>query len=61
MRRQALRLCHTLGMSLALFALCAALGACSGWKPFEPPVADEIPEGSGLLSGEDGEFVIFRR
>ena len=33
----------------------------SQWKPFKPPVPTEIPEGPGLLSGEDGEFVIYRK
>jgi len=61
MRSQTLRLCHALGVSLAVLAVCTTLGACSGWKPFEPPVAEEIPDGPGLFSGEDGEFVIFRR
>lgn len=28
MRGQTLRLCHTLGIFLALFALCATLGVC---------------------------------
>lgn len=55
------RLFHAVGVFLVVLALCATLGACAGWSPFEPPVAEEIPDGPGLLSGEDGEFVIFRR
>ena len=54
-------LCTRAGIVLAVLAVCATLGACAGWKPLEPPVADEIPEGPGSFSGEDGEFVIFRR
>jgi len=47
--------------ALGLLALVVALGAC-GAKPLPQPLpADEIPEGGGLLSGEDGEFVIFER
>lgn len=46
---------------LAVGALLAALSACAG-KPLEPTkVVDEIPEGPGVFSGEDGEFVIYRR
>ncbi|MGI9420478.1 MAG: hypothetical protein ACR2RA_21870 [Geminicoccaceae bacterium] len=38
------------------------LGACAGGEPREPTkVVDEIPSGQGILSGEDGEFVIYRR
>ena len=50
-----------LGISVALLTVCATLSACAGWDSFEPPVANEIPEGPGALSGEDGEFVILRR
>ncbi len=61
MRGQIRKLCHMLGISVALLTVCATLSACAGWDSFEPPVANEIPEGPGALSGEDGEFVILRR
>ncbi len=33
---------------------------CANVKPFDyQPTADEIKPGPGLLSGEDGEFVIW--
>ena len=43
--------------------LCALLSACSGveMKPGDQPRnAREIREGPGMLTGADGEFVIFR-
>jgi hypothetical protein len=36
------------------------LAACAA-EPFDYTPADEIPPGPGLLSGADGEFVIYRR
>jgi hypothetical protein len=47
--------------SIVLVAVLLSLSACSNIKPFEPPVASEIPNGPGLLSGNDGEFTIFRK
>ncbi len=35
------------------------LGACAEMKPLEYTEIHEIPPGPGLLSDEDGEFVIF--
>ncbi len=47
---------------LPLFALTGGmlllLGACAELKPLEYTEIHEIPPGPGLLSGEDGEFVI---
>ncbi len=46
-----------------IFALAGGmlllLGACAEMKPLEYTEIHEIPPGPGLLSGEDGEFVIF--
>ncbi len=39
--------------------LLLVLGACAGVKPLEYTEIHESPPGPGLLSGEDGEFVIF--
>lgn len=47
------------GLTAAMLLL--ALLACAGGEPLEPTRADEIPPGPGLFSGEDGEFVIYRR
>ncbi|MDH3658539.1 MAG: hypothetical protein OEU92_00700 [Alphaproteobacteria bacterium] len=39
-----------------------SLVACAAGESREPTkVVDEIPDGPGLFSGEDGEFVIYRR
>jgi hypothetical protein len=52
-----LRIKHLLAGSILL-----ALSACATGEPREPTKAvDEIPDGPGLFSGEDGEFVIYRR
>ncbi len=45
---------------LSALALAALLGAC-GLQPYDPPDHRENPEGPGLLSGEAGEFVIYRK
>lgn len=36
------------------------LAACAA-EPFDYTPVDEIPPGPGLLSGEEGEFVVYRR
>lgn len=45
---------------LILWLLGIWLSACAA-EPFDYTPADEIPPGPGLLSGEDGEFVVYRR
>ncbi len=47
------------GPRLAALALALALAACAGAKPFEYHPIHEIPEGPGLFTGEDGEWVIY--
>lgn len=37
----------------------ASLVACGG-QPLQYTPVDEVPEGPGLFSGEDGEFTIYR-
>lgn len=54
MRRLAIRV-----LSAAL--LSAGLAACSGVQPYNFVAVDEIPPGPGLISGEDGEFELYRR
>jgi hypothetical protein len=46
---------------LAVAVLAAGLAACSGMQPYNFTAVDEIPPGPGLISGEDGEFVLYRR
>ena len=47
---------------VALGVVLLLLVACAGGEPREPTkVVDEIPSGPGILSGEDGEFIIYRR
>ena len=40
-------------------ALALALAACAGAVPIEYHAIDEIPEGPGAFTGEDGEWVIY--
>ena len=49
-------------MPRLLMVLLAALAltACADAEPFEPRPIDEIPDGPGLVSGDDGEFTVFR-
>ncbi len=45
---------------LALAAgMLLLLGACAEMKPLEYTEIHEIPPGPGLLSGDDGKFVLF--
>ena len=37
----------------------ASLVACGG-QPLHYTSVEDVPEGPGLLSGDDGEFVIYR-
>jgi hypothetical protein len=50
----------TTRLALAVGGAALLLTACAA-EPFDYTPADEIPPGPGLLSGEDGEFVIYRR
>ncbi|MEE8189945.1 MAG: hypothetical protein V3T80_12110 [Kiloniellales bacterium] len=40
-------------------AVLLALGACAEVKPFEYTEIHEIPPGPGLLTGDEGEFVLY--
>lgn len=37
------------------------LAGCAGIEPYDPPDYRDNPPGQGLLSGADGEFVIYRK
>jgi hypothetical protein len=44
---------------LLLAAAClAALAACAGFEPMDPPSNTDMKPGPGLFSGKTGEFVI---
>ena len=45
---------------MLLVALLLVAG-CSGITPYDPPDYREEPPGRGLLSGADGEFVIYQK
>ncbi len=47
------------GLIMALAALGLALAACGAVEPFEYTEIHEIPEGPGIFTGEDGEWVIY--
>ena len=49
----------SLGAALMVVVLVVALAACGG-RPLRHTPVDEVRDGPGLLSGEDGEFVIYR-
>lgn len=48
---------------LSLLVSGFMLGACANMdiEPMEQPTPGEIPKGPGLFSGEDGEFVVYRK
>jgi hypothetical protein len=37
------------------------VAGCSGMKPYDPPDNRDNPPGRGVLSGKDGDFVIYRK
>jgi hypothetical protein len=45
----------------ALLAATMLVAGCSGIEPYDPPDYKESPPGSGLLTGKDGQFVIYRK
>ena len=47
--------------ALVLALSAAQLAACADYKPMQPPNNSSIPEGPGLLTGTDGEWVLFRK
>jgi hypothetical protein len=57
MPRRARRTACRLGIALLAGLWLAGCVA----EPFDYTPVDEIPPGPGLLSGDDGEFVIYRR
>lgn len=47
--------------TLPALTLLLLLGACAGGRDFTYTPPDEIKSGPGILSGKDGEFVLYRR
>lgn len=47
--------------TVLLAAVVGLAAACGEITPVAYTPTDEIPEGPGLLSGEDGEFTLYRR
>ena len=45
---------------VVLWAAALLVAGCSGITPYDPPDYREEPPGRGLLSGADGEFVIYQ-
>ena len=45
---------------LMLFA-ASVLASCANSQPYEYRRIDEVPDGPGLFSGEDGEFTIYSK
>jgi hypothetical protein len=44
--------------ALVLAACLAALAACAGFEPMEPPSNTDMKPGPGLFTGKAGAFVI---
>ncbi|NIA67032.1 hypothetical protein HBA54_00325 [Pelagibius litoralis] len=44
---------------VGLLALAVVLAGCADVKPLEYRAVDQIKPGPGLLTGEDGEFVLY--
>ena len=52
----------TVGARALVLLGCLGLGACSGFQPVDyDPDHRHNPEMSGVFTGKEGEFVIFRR
>ena len=51
----------TMARIAVMVAVVGLAAACAEITPFEYTATDEIQPGPGLLSGEDGEFTLYRR
>lgn len=52
---------RTVARMAVLAAMVGWLAGCGQVTPVAYTPVDEIPAGPGLLSGEDGEFTLYRR
>jgi hypothetical protein len=50
-----------LSIAVALSAVLLTVAGCAGITPYEPPDYRDKPPGNGVLTGADGEFVIYRK
>ncbi len=46
---------------LAAVGFAFLLNTCAGMEPMEYTAIDQIPPGPGLITGDDGDFVLYRR
>ena len=46
--------------AVALAISAAQISACADYEPLPPPNNSAIPDGPGLLTGPEGEWVLFR-
>ena len=44
-----------------LWAAVLLVAGCTGMTPYDPPEYGEMKPGRGLISGADGEFVIYQK
>jgi hypothetical protein len=44
-----------------LWAAVLLVAGCTGMTPYDPPQYGEMKPGRGLISGADGEFVIYQK
>ena len=44
-----------------LWVALLVVAGCAGITPYDPPDYREEPPGNGLLTGADGEYVIYRK
>jgi len=49
------------GVALALGLSALQLSACTDYRPYRAPDNSEIPEGPGLFTGSEGEWILFRK
>lgn len=51
----------TLNQALILLILLVLAGCAAGSSNYTYQSNQEVPEGKGLFSGEDGEFTLFKK
>ena len=51
----------TVFRNVVLWAALLLIVGCSGITPYDPPDYREEPPGNGLLTGADGEYVIYSK
>ena len=51
----------TIGRLLLLTLITFIVISCAHHQPYEPAKIDDIPPGPGLLTGEEGEWILYKR